>query len=134
MQRLLFVTAIVMATAMVTAGFAKDFPEIPQGAIDLLLKKPNLATMFDEKFGKGSAKVIFEENGIDTRTDAEKREDEDSKRIQTANEVIPKGKFITDIGEMPARFVMVYKGKVYTCGNIVKRRDIPIGCEQNPDK
>ena len=84
MKRILSVIAIVIATTMATAGFA--------------------------------------------------REDEDSKRIQTANEVIPKGKFITDIGEIPARFVMVYKGKVYTCGNIVKRRDIPIGCEQNPDK
>ena len=134
MQRLLSVTAIVIATTMATAGFTKDFPEIPQGAIDLLLKNPTTSGGFDLTFGEGAAKKILEANGIDTRTDAEKREDEDSKRIQTANEVIPKGKFITDIGEMPARFVMVYKGKVYTCGNIVKRRDIPIGCEQNPDK
>ena len=129
MQRLISVTAIVIATTMATAGFAKDFPQIPRAAIDMLKKYPTMTTAFDERYGKGTAKKILDANGIDTRTDAEKREDEDSKRIQTANEVIPKGKFISTVAQ--DGFVIVYKGKVYQC-RAYKANEI--GCEQNPGK
>ena len=129
MQRLISVIAIVIATTMATAGFAKDFPAIPQEAIDRLLEDPTKSGGFDAVFGEGIAKKILEANGIDTRTDAEKREDEDSKRIQTANEVIPKGKFISTVAQ--DGFVIVYKGKVYQC-RAYKANEI--GCEQNPGK
>ena len=135
MQRLLSVTAIVIATTMATAGFAQYSPKnpqtdkIPQAAIDWLLENPTKAGGFDLEYGEGLAKVIFEANGIDTRTDAEKREDKASKRIQTANEVIPKGKFISTVAK--DGFVIVYKGKVYQC-RAYKANEI--GCEQNPGK
>ena len=124
-------TAIVIATTIATAGFAKDYPTITQGAIDWLLDDPSRAMrdLFDQELGEGKAKEILEANGIDSRTGAEKRADEASKRIQTANEVIPKGKFISAVESYG--FVMAYKGKVYQC-RAFKANEI--GCDQNPDK
>ena len=55
--------------------------------------------------------------------------DATSGSIQTANEVIPKGKFISTIGGGDG-FAMTYKGKVYLCFLY----DVDeIGCHQNAD-
>ena len=53
MQRLLSVTAIVIATTMATAGFTKDFPEIPDNHIKYLMDNPDSADFFDKNYGAG---------------------------------------------------------------------------------
>ena len=48
--------------------------------------------------------------------------------VNTANKIIPKGEFITNLKD--GLFVMSHKGKVYTC-LIVDTMPMRIGCEQN---
>tara|TARA_B110000908_G_scaffold119103_1_gene139582 strand:- start:64 stop:507 length:444 start_codon:yes stop_codon:yes gene_type:complete len=142
-------TAVIIATTLATTGFANDYPEPPQSAIKMLLADPTSAGGFDLTFGEGKAKEVLDKicenpKSLDAQfancplskktlerrqTNAEKREDEASKRIQTANEVIPKGKFMSTVAN--DGFVIVYKGKVYQC-RAYKANEI--GCEQNPDK
>ncbi len=48
-------------------------------------------------------------------------------RIETANKVIPNGRFISTIGN--GFFVMAHKGKVYTCFEY----DLKIRCQENTE-
>ena len=116
-------TAVIIATTLATTGFAKDFPEPPQSAIKMLLQNPYTAATFDALFGEGKAKEILEANGMKPK----KIINWTSKRIQTANEVVPNGKFISKLG---SGFVMTHKGKVYLCYQSDRR----VLCSQNPDK
>lgn len=116
-------TAVIIATTLATAGIAKDYPEPPQSSIKMLLQNPNYVLGFDSLYGDGKAKEILEANGIKPK----KIINWTSKRIQTANEVIPNGKFISKLG---SGFIMTHKGKVYLCYQSDRR----VLCRQNPDK
>ena len=50
-------------------------------------------------------------------------------RIQIANKIIPKGKFISTLSDMRG-FVMTHKGKVYVC-RIINDSPYPMGCMEN---
>ena len=116
----------MMLTLMATAGFAKDYPEPRQSAIKMLLEDPNIALYFDSLYGDGKAKEILEANGIKPNKTISSISSRTSKAIQTANEVIPNGKFISKLG---SGFVMTHKGKVYRC----YLSDSRVACRQNPD-
>lgn len=120
-------TAVIIATTLATTGFANDYPEPPQSAIKMLLEDPTMAGGFDSVFGVGKAKEILEANGIKPNKSISSISSRTSKAIQTANEVIPNGKFISKLG---SGFVMTHKGKVYRCFQSDRR----ILCQQNPDK
>ena len=120
-------TAVIIATTLATAGFAKDYPEPSQSSIKMLLQNPNMVLGFDSLYGDGKAKEILEANGIKPNKPIISPSSRLSKLIQTANEVIPNGKFISKLG---SGFVMTHKGKVYLC----YKSDRRVLCRQNPDK
>jgi len=122
----LSLTAVIITTTLATTGFAKDYPEPSQSSIKMLLQNPNIALGFDSLYGDGKAKEILEANGIKPNKTFSSISSGTSKAIQTANEVIPNGKFISKLG---SGFVMTHKGKVYRCYLSNSR----VACRQNPD-